>query len=653
MSSASGLAATAANMIAADQGYQDEGLPGVDALQAEKRYGEERAKRLRDEGDSQFVDLSLSDKFKSFLDDPWADPAAVKDAASMFPGNRCPLVILGAGWGGLLYAVRMVQAGMRPEDIRVVDSAAGWGGTWYWNRYPGLSCDIESYCYLPLLEETGYVPKHRYSAGEEIRTYAHLAAEKWGLADSTVWQTKAQKLVWDEDSKEWQVELVQQRKGEQPQTLNIRAQFVATVNGVLNWPKVPGVPGILDFKGDIFHSSRWNYALTGGSPTDPSLPKLQGKRVAIIGTGATAVQIIPHLARWSKHLYVVQRTPAAVDRRDQRETDPEWFRQHVATSPGWQRERLRNFHHHFTTEKQPDVNLVDDEWTRAVGMVAIAGNAAGPKTMEELPAYMQKLHALDLPRQDRIRRRAEQEVKDPAVAKKLQAWYPTWCKRPTFHDEYLATFNRDNVTLVDTDGKGLDKITSDSIVAGDQTYPVDVIVCATGFRAPFTGSPAQKGNMDIIGRNGVSMNDEWARAGPSTQHGVLDTNFPNLFLSGPWQASNSPNYLFNVDVLAKLSAYILAEAKRKANGSPFTVSPTAEASQNWGMQVLMHSAPMAAIAGCTPSYFNVEGMIDRAPPEMQMVMARSGLWGSGIEDFVRIVEAWRDEGSMQGIEVRT
>jgi cation diffusion facilitator CzcD-associated flavoprotein CzcO len=343
----------------------------------------------------------------------------------MFPDKRCQLLILGAGWGGLLYAIRMIQAGMRPDDIRIVDIAGGFGGTWYWNRYPGLTWDIESYCYLPLLEETGYVPRHRYSSGEEIRNYANLAAQKWGVSDRVVFQTKAQKMVWDEVSKQWRVELVQQRKGEQPQPLNIRAQLVATVNGALNWPKLPGIPGILDYQGDIFHSSRWNYAVTGGSPADPSMLQLQGKRVAIIGTGATAVQIVPCLARWAEHLYVVQRTPAAVDHRDQWETDLEWFHEEVAMSRGWQRERMRNFHQHLTTEKQPVINMVNDAWTHAPGMVVIAGNPAGPKTMDDLPAYMQKLHAVDLPRQERIRMRAEKEIKDPLVAKRLQAWYPT------------------------------------------------------------------------------------------------------------------------------------------------------------------------------------------------------------------------------------
>ncbi len=655
MSIPNGLAAATAatSTMVSDQAYHDEGVNGVDALQVEKHYGEERAKRLRDDGNDQFVDISLSDKFQHFQDDPWVDTAAIKDARTMFPDNRCQVLILGAGWGGLLYAVRMVEAGIRPEDLRIIDTAGGFGGTWYWNRYPGLMCDIESYSYLPLLEETGYIPRHRYAYGEEIRNYANLVAEKWDVAGSAVFQTKTQKLMWDETTKEWQVKLLQQRKGEPPQTLNICSQFVMTVNGLLNWPKMPGFPGILDYQGEIFHSSRWNYAFTGGSQSDPSLTKLQNKRVAIIGTGATAVQAIPHLARWSKHLYIVQRTPAAVDRRDQRETDPDWFRKEVATSAGWQRERLRNFHQHFTTGKQPAINLIDDQWTHAIGMVPIAGNSAGPKSIEELPAYMKTLHAIDLPRQNRIRARVKQVVKDSSVAEKLQAWYPTWCKRPCFHDEYLSVFNRDNVTLVDTDGKGLDRLTHDSIVVGDQSYPVDVIIFATGFRAPFGGTPAEKGNMTIVGRNGVSMTDEWARSGPTTLHGVLDHNFPNLFLSGPWQASTSPNFLFNVDALAKHAAYILAEAKHKAGGQPFAVTTSIAAAENWGMQVLMRAAPMAAMIGCTPGYFNLEGGLDRVPPEAQMMVARSGLWGHGIENFLEHVEMWRAENGMQDIEVRT
>lgn len=642
----------ATNMVAVGQCYEDDAVPSVDALQVQKRYGEERAKRLCDEGYSQFVDVSLNDQFESLLHDPWVQENTTKDANTMFKDNRCQLLILGGGFGGILYAIRMIEAGIRAEDIRIIDSAGGFGGTWYWNRYPGLSCDIESYCYLPLLEETGYVPRHRYSDGEEIRTYANLLAQKWGLTKIAVFQTQAKKLVWDEGAKEWQIEIKQQRSGEEPRILNIRAQFVATSNGVLNWSKVPAIPGLRDYQGHIFHSSRWEYDLTGGSPTDPSLTKLQGKRVAIVGTGATAIQIVPHLAQWAKHLYVVQRTPASLDDREQRKTDPEWFHTSVASSKGWQRERSRNFHQQFTLQQPPSINLVDDGWTHGPGIVGLAGTPAGPKTIEEVPSYVKRLHAIDLPRQERIRRRVEEEVRDPAVAEKLKAWYPSWCKRPLFHHEYLSTFNRENVTLVDTEGKGLDRLTTKSLVVGDQSYPVDIVIFATGFRPPFLGSPADKANVRIVGQNNISMSEEWAHNGPSTLHGVIDHNFPNLFLSGPWQASNSPNYVLTLDFLATHSAKILAEAKHRAEGKPFAVTITKRAAEDWGMQVVTHSFPGAAILGCTPGYFNIEGELDRAPPERQTIIARSGVWGHGFEDFAQTVEKWYEKGGLQGADIQ-
>jgi cation diffusion facilitator CzcD-associated flavoprotein CzcO len=238
---------------------------------------------------------------------------------------------------------------------------------------------------------------------------------------------------------------------------------------------------------------------------------------------------------------------------------------------------MRNFHQHFTTGKQPKVNLVNDQWTHAQGMVAVAGNPLGPNSIEELPEYLKTLHTIDLPRTNRVRDRVMEIVKDSSVAEKLQPWYPTWCKRPSFHDDYLQTFNKDNVTLLDTAGKGPDGLTKDSIVVGGDSFPVDIVIFATGFRAPYGGTPAEKANATIIGRNGISMTQEWARNGPSTLRGLNDHNFPNLFLSGPWQASLSGNNLFNIDIHAKLASYILAEARRRSNGNAFAITPTAAA----------------------------------------------------------------------------
>lgn len=589
--------------------------------QIKARYGKERQKRLRDDGNAQFIEIAKSAQYERFADDPWVDPAAVLPLQAKFPDKRSEMLIIGAGWGGIQNAVRMIEAGIPAEDIRIIDPAGGFGGTWYWNRYPGLMCDIESYIYLPYLEETGYVPKHRYSQGEEIREYANLVAQKWGLTDCAVFQTQAQKIAWDDNAKEWSVNLIQRRKGQSPESLQIRSTFITIAAGVLNWPKLPSIPGILDYQGNIFHTARWAYNVTGGSPKDPLLAKLKDKRVVIIGTGATAVQIVPELAKWCKHLFVVQRTPASVDFRDQRETDNDRFHKDIAQSKGWQRVRMRNFHQHFTLGEMSKVNLVNDGWTRAPGLVGLTGCPEGPKLPEEIPVYTENLTEIDIPRQNNIHARIDEEVKDSTTAEKLKPWYPTWCKRPLFHDNYLKTFNQDNVTLIDTDGKGIDLMTTDSLVIGDKSYPADVVVFATGFLAPPAGTPAEKANISIIGLNGVSMSKEWPRFGPTTLHGVIDAKFPNLFLSGPQQASTSGNYRFNLDEYAKHISYILAEAKHRAKGAHFAVAPSTEAAEDWSMQVMMHSAPMGVAIGCTPGYFNLEGDLDRVPPEHQMVLA--------------------------------
>lgn len=406
------------------------------------------------------------------------------------------MLIVGAGWGGIRYAVQMIKSGIPAQNIRIIDPAGGFGGTWYWNRYPGVMCDVESYIYLPFLEETGYVPRQRYSCGEEILEYANLVTRHFGLVECGVFQTQAEKLVWDDDAKIWHVGLVQSRKGEDPQRLGVRSNFVSIAVGVLNWLKFPGIPGILDYRGEMFHTSRWAYDITGGSPKDLCLDKLKNKTVAIIGTEACSIQAVPQLARWCKHLYVIQRTPASVDIRDQRETDVHRFNAEVCTDKGWQGERMKNFNAHFTLGEPPAVNLVDDEWTRVPALVGITGNPNGPIPPSEIAAYTSKLIEIDIPRQNRIRARVDEQVNDPVTAVKLKPWYPSFCKRPLLHDDYLASFNKSNVSLIDTDGKGVGRITADSLIVGNEEYKADIIIFATGYRSPSTGTTADKANPD-------------------------------------------------------------------------------------------------------------------------------------------------------------
>ncbi|KAL9619840.1 MAG: hypothetical protein Q9160_005580 [Pyrenula sp. 1 TL-2023] len=664
------------NGIAAnDQAYHDEGVEGVDALQAQERYQQERLKRLRPETLDQFVDPFAEENWRHFTDDPWLSvEAPVKDARQQVKDNFTKVLILGAGYGGLIFAVRFIDAGIKSDDIRLVDTAGGFGGTWYWNRYPGLMCDVESYTYMPLLEETGHVPKHRYAYGPELREHANRIADKWNLTDKALFQTQVNSLFWNEERKAWRVGLVQSKADSEPYTFEIYSQFVVTASGLLNWPHLPRLPGLSKFNGHMFHTARWDYKYTEGSPEDPSLTNLQDKVVAIIGTGATAVQCIPHLARWAKHLYVFQRTPSSIDIRDQRETDIEWFKDEVTKRKSWQRARIANLHGQMTISKdKPKVNLIDDQWSKIETFSALIGSTAAPLRPEEVLKYLQELHAVDLVRMNGIRDHIKRQVKDPKTAEALLPWYPSWCKRPCFHDDYLPTFNRPNVTLVDTNGQGVSRLTTDSIILNDKAYPVDLIILSTGFRSPGVGTPAERSNASFIGRDGRTISETWATDGILTLHGAMSYNFPNLFFPGPMQAGASPNQMFILDSMAQHAAYIVSEAERRvataivptavsgaddannAASKSYALSPTLSSATSWSNEVVARAAGLAGVRGCTPSYFNLEGALDRAAEnddtQAQMKAAKSAIWGQGVEDFVRALEEWRGEGGMRGIEI--
>lgn len=660
------LPAETNSLAANDQAYHDEGVEGVDALQVQERYQQERLKRLRPEAVDQFLDPFAEERWRHFTDDPWISAEApVRDARQQINDNFVKVLVLGAGYGGLIFAVRFIEAGIKSDDIRLVDTAGGFGGTWYWNRYPGLMCDVESYTYMPLLEETGYIPKHRYAYGPQLREHANRIAEKWNLADKALFQTQVKSLAWDETRKSWRAELVQSKSDSEVQSFEIHSQFVVTASGVLNWPHLPKLPGLGEFKGHMFHTARWDYNYTGGSPGDPTLAGLQDKTVAIIGTGATAVQCIPHLARWAKHLYVFQRTPSSIDIRDQKETDPEWFKKEIAKEKSWQRARTANLHGQITISKdKPKENLIDDQWSKIETFGALIGSTAAPLRLEEVPTYLQELHAVDLVRMSRVRAHIKRQVKNPSTAETLLPWYPSWCKRPCFHDDYLPSFNRPNVTLVDTNGQGVSRLTADSIVLRDKSYPVDLIILSTGFRSPGIGTPAERSNASFVGRDGKTLSETWAADGLRTLHGVLSYNFPNLFFPGPLQAGASPNQMFILDSMAQHAAYIISQAESRAsandNAAPpspksYAIEPTHAAAEDWANQVMMRAAGLAGMRGCTPSYLNLEGALDRVGEndvQAQLKAAKSAIWGQGVEDFLRVLEGWKARGGMEGIEVR-
>ncbi|ESK96420.1 flavin-binding monooxygenase-like family protein [Moniliophthora roreri MCA 2997] len=623
----------------------------LDPLGIQQKYEEERSKRLRPEGTHQFVELRDSDKYRHLGEDIWVDHTALNAQKSpLEDGASIKALVLGAGYGGLFFAVRLIQAGFSPNDIRLVDSAGGFGGTWYWNRYPGLMCDVESYCYMPLLEETGYMPKHKYAYGPELLQHANRIAEKWDLKDKALFHSEVKTLDWDESGKSWVVKIEEYRRpNEEKKGLTVRAQFIFLAFGVLNFPHIPKIPSMEQFKGHMFHTSRWDYAYTGGSPDDWTMSNLKEKRVGIIGTGATAVQVVPQLAEWVKELYVLQRTPSSVDVRGQRETDPLVWKNEIAAKKGWQRERQLNLAS-YSSNTPNGPNMVNDGWTTSPAYSAIIGGTKyGVITPDKIPEFVGNMFALDMERAHRIRTRVDEVVKDPTTAEKLKPWYPVWCKRPCFHDDYLPTFNKSNVHLVDTDGKGVERFTENGIVANGKEYPIDVLILSTGYRSlgGGSGSPAYRADLVIHGRNGLDMEEKWA-GGIATLHGVFTRDFPNLFFPGISQAAATTNQIFTLDVLTEHIAFIISETLNKGRAA----EPTKEAEEQWSVDIMTRTAALAAVAGCTPSYLNSEGEISKlaqAPVEVQMRAARAATWGEGIMSYMEKIGQWRANG-LEGVE---
>jgi cation diffusion facilitator CzcD-associated flavoprotein CzcO len=625
-----------------------------------RRYEKEAAKRLRRDGVGQFIDLDGPEGLSVLRGDPWIDPELLNTHPPpvLQDGSDCKFLIVGAGFGGIICAVKLIQAGFSADSIRMVDAAGGFGGAWYWNRFPGLLCDVESYIYMPFLEETGYMPRNRYASGDEILDHANRIAAQYHLTDKASFHTAVRSQRWDEDRKRWTVSLDRAggpMQGGEAEHLIVSAQFVILACAGYGAPQLPKVPGLGEFRGKVFHTARWDYAYTGGSPSEPQLDKLTDKTVGIIGTGATAVQVIPFLARWAKKVNVFQRTPSMVFGRAQCATDPVDWAARIATKPGWQKERQLNWLS-YASNSPNGPNLVGDIWTDTPSFSAVLGAPKGIVEMTAVPEHLARLYALDLPVAERARARVEELVQDPDVAARLQAWYPTWCKRVTLSDEYLQTFNQSHVVLVDTDGKGVERITERGVVVAGKEHPLDVLILSTGFRAPLRayGNPAARlGMSSIIGRDGASLHEKWQRIGAATLHGVCSHGFPNLFFVGPAQAGFAGVVTLMLETQMQHIAYIVQEAHRTAGSSNMVViEASQEAEEAWSLEVVRRSLWFSSMGGCTPSYFTNEGAFTSVQDTEEMTrIARTMMWGEGFESYINVLRSWKDEGSLAGLTV--
>ena len=451
--------------------------------------------------------IEMKGEFSRYLEDVYSAEPVPREALT----DECDVLVVGAGFAGLLLWYKLREAGF--ENVRFCEKGGDVGGTWYWNRYPGIACDVESYSYLPLLEEMNYIPSMKFAAGFEIMEYCQKMAEKFGFYDKCLFHTTVEKTQWDESTARWTVST---DRGDA-----MKAKFVVLANGILTTPKLARIDGMSSFKGDSFHTSRWDYNID-----------LQGKRVGIIGTGATAVQAVPELAKIVKELYVFQRTPSSIDVRDQRETSVEEFEE-WAKEPGWATARRARFAK--ISQGRTALKANDDYLAGKVADYRERKQHAEQISPEEL---VQRQLDSNFRIMEQIRARVDAIVEDPVTAAALKPYYPYGCKRPTFHDEYLPTFNLPHVHLVDTAPRGVSEINERGVVHDGTEYPVDVLIYATGFQWMATSTF----NM-IVGREGRTLRDKWQEEGTKTFLGLHSKGFPNLFIvSGPQGGGGSFNF---------------------------------------------------------------------------------------------------------------
>ena len=558
----------------------------IDPAKLREKYVAERNKRLNSRVGRSYK--LAKDQPKELIDALWSK--AVLNRAPM--EEEFDVLVVGGGMSGIMTAGRLVQQGV--TNLRLLERGSDFGGTWFWNQYPGAACDTESYIYMPFLDETGYVPTRKYARQPELQSYLKHLANLMDVAPRAFFNTKAQSFTWDEDSQRWTVET---DAGDV-----FRARFIALCAGSLSQPKLPDIEGLGSFAGKMFLNSRWDYGYTGGTPEGPQLTKLADKRVAMVGTGCSAVQAIPHLAKWTKELFVFQRTPSMVNYRGDVETDPEWAKD---LKPGWQVERMNNFEDCLFKPQDVAVDLVQDGWTDIARSLSNLDNAKAilGETVSDIAELMQVADYLKV---EDYRQRVQGIVRDEATAEALKTYYNVNCKRPTFHDEYLPSFNRPNVSLVDVAEGGIERIVPEGIVASGKIYEVDCIIFATGFEA-FSRTYVT-GEYTVTGRNGQTLEEKWNRKF-ATLHGVLTNGFPNMVLVGHMRdggGSTNSNFPFHHQ-----SIYAAKLIRKTMDSGAASFDVTEEAEHGWRAQMRAKAPPIQEfLADCTPGYLNNEGHVD-------------------------------------------
>ncbi len=610
------------------------GLPSaheIDIAALKQKYQQERDRRISKAGQQQYVQPK-AEFAEAYEGDPYT-PVTPRQPLS----EEIETAILGGGWSGIMAGARMRKEGL--DNFRVIDHAGDFGGVWYWNRYPGLQCDNDAYCYLPLLEETGFMPSKKFTDGWEIREYAQSIAKKYNLYEGALFHTMVTALRWDESIQRWQIETKQGDK--------LLARNVILANGLLNIPKLPGIPGINDFKGRLFHTARWDYDYTGGEQKDPNMTKLADKRVAIVGTGATAIQLVPFLGKFAKQFYVLQRTPSCVDTRRNSVTDPAWVK---SLKPGWQQERRANFHRGANESfLQGEKDLICDIWTE------VNRNLAAEREEKDWPdqtpeEFFANYEEMDFRVMERLRRRVDSIVEDKATAEMLKPYYRYQCKRPTSNDDFYDTFNRPNVKLIDvSESQGVERLTENGFVANGEEYEVDCIMFASGYEV--TSDLDRRWGFDVFeGRDGFSMYENW-NGSYQTFHGVMTHRFPNLFVIGLNQGGLNSSLTVNFEEQSRHVAHIIKQVK--ARGAT-VVEPTKQAQDQYVQHIRATAVDRTEwIRACTPGYFNNEGKPDVDENGNEKYRFYLGdIYGPGWDAFMKLLDDWRQQGDLEGLAIK-
>ncbi|MFN9925375.1 MAG: flavin-containing monooxygenase [Phenylobacterium sp.] len=586
------------------------------------RYRAERDKRLRPDGNAQYLELK-GGRFAHYLEDPYT-PYVEREPKT----DHVTFAFVGGGFAGLVTGARLVEAGVK--DVRIVEKGGDFGGTWYWNRYPGAQCDTASMVYMPLLEETGHMPSEKYAHAPEILAQCQRIGRQYQLYDNALFHTEITSLDWDQAGQRW---VIRTNRGDR-----FTASFIGLGTGPLHVPKLPGIPGIEDFRGHSFHTSRWDYDYTGGDPLGAPMDKLADKRVAIIGTGATSVQAVPHLAKTAKQLLVFQRTPSSIDVRANAPIDPEWF-EGIATE-GWQQRWLENFTDNQAMGDAKE-DLVQDGWTDLSRRIRARISSLPPEQRNPL-GMLAAFEQSDFEKMEEIRDRVDQIVGDRETAEKLKAWYRQLCKRPCFHDAYLQAFNNPNVRLIDTDGKGVERIIERGLMVAGVEYEVDCIIYASGFEVGTEYK--RRAGFDVTGRDGLTLSQAWAE-GMRSKHGIHVHGFPNLFFVSPTQGAN---LISNVPHnLTDSGRTIAAVVKHALDLGAHEVEVTREAQEAWVNLLLTGPGRMLmGSSDCTPGSYNNEGQ-DAGPAAKYNVG-----YPAGASAYFRYIDAWRKSGAFEGLAFR-